>query len=859
MRKSFSVLVVVLLAVLAAIPALAQAPARVEQRVESLLSQMTLDEKIDMIGGGSFFATYPIPRLGIPAFHMTDGPVGAHVPPPSTAFAAGIGLAASWNPALAEQIGHQLGRDAKSRGAAFLLGPGVNIYRTPLNGRNYEYFGEDPFLASRIAVGYINGVQSEGVSATIKHYAGNNSEFARFTSDSLIDERTLREIYLPVFETAVKEAHVGAVMDSYNLTNGEHMSQNGYLNNQVLKKQWGFPGVLMSDWISTHDGVAAANGGLDLEMPFADYMNRATLLPAIQQGKVSVATIDDKVRRILRTAITFGWMDHDPLDLSISRYNQQSRPVALEGARQGMVLLKNDGNLLPLDSTKIKTIAVIGPNAFPAVATAGGSGEVQSFASVSFLQGLSDTLAGSANVTYARGIPSLSRLAKETAFFTTPARDIRGVTVETFDNLELSGAPVSTRNEPSVVGSRSGPGDPDDVESLLTSPHEHFKNVGDPAKNLTASRWTGYYRPAAAGTYDIFVEYGGMFRLFVDDKLILDCSVVPLAAVNQVSRVLGIGPHKFVLEQLDVPQFVESFIRMGVKAQGSYVDPHAVEIAAKADAVVVAVGFVPETETEGADREFRLPPGQEELIRQVADVNPNTIVVLTSGGAVDTFPWLELVPALIEAWYPGQEGGTALSEVLFGKINPSGRLPISWERSLNDNPSYPYYHYTGTNKIEYKEGIFVGYRGYDRGTAKPLFPFGFGLSYTTFKYANLDIQPVESSTGPGPHYAISFDVTNTGTRAGADVAQVYVAPPAGKTPRPVKELKGFSRVELKPGETRNLQVLLNGRSFTYFDVASKQWHADPGRFEVLVGQSSQRTDLAGAIALPRPIDLGLGD
>ncbi len=859
MRKSLFV-IVFLLVLIAAVPARAQGPAGVEKRVESLLSQMTLEEKIDMIGGGSFFGTHPIPRLGIPAFHMTDGPVGAHVPPPSTAFAAGIGLAASWNPALAERIGHQLGRDAKSRGAAFLLGPGVNIYRTPLNGRNYEYFGEDPVLASRIAVGYINGVQSEGVSATIKHYAGNNSEFARFTSDSIIDERTLREIYLPVFETAVKEAHVGAVMDSYNLTNGKHMTQNGYLNNQVLKQQWGFAGVLMSDWISTHDGVAAANGGLDLEMPFGDHMDRNTLLPAVKDAKVTVSTIDDKVRRLLRTSIMFGWFDHDPVDLSISRYNQQARAAALEGAREGMVLLKNDGNMLPLDSTKIKTMAVIGPDAFPAVATAGGSGEVESFARVSFLQGLSDSLGEAVNVTYARGLPSLGRLAKMTPFFTDASGGKRGLTVETFSDLNVSGKPVSTRIEQSAVSGYLRGDDPDGVETLLSSPHENFpSNFGQ--EKQKATRWTGYFTPQAAGTFDVFVQYSGKFRLFVDDKVIVDCSAVPLAALNQTSRVLGVSPHKFVLEALDVPMFVQPSLRMGVVAQGHYVSGIAKALAAKADVVVIAAGYTAETETEGADREFRLPSGQDELIREISEVNPRTIVVVTSGGSVDTLGWLDRVPALIEAWYPGQEGGTALSELLFGKINPSGRLPISWERRLTDNPSYPYYHYTipGSNKIEYKEGIFVGYRGYEHNKTAPLFPFGFGLSYTTFKYANLAIRAVETATGAGPHYEVAFEVTNTGSRAGADVAQVYVAPPTGKTPRPAKELKGFARVELKPGETRRVQVVLNGRAFTYYDVDRKRWHADTGHFEVLVGQSSRRADLTGTIDLPRPVDLGVGD
>src|SRR6266403_320121 len=336
--------------------ALAQSPASsslrsspaVERRVESILSQMTLEEKIDLLGGVDGFFIRDIPRLNWPRLKMADGPVGVRNFGPATAFAGGVTLTATWNPALAQLVGTELGRDSRAKGVHFLLAPGVNINRAPMHGRNFEYFGEDPFLASRMAVGYIKGVQSQGVSATIKHFLGNNSEFDRHNTDSIIDERTLREIYLPVFEAAVKEANVGAIMDSYNLTNGAHLTQNGYLNTDVVKHEWGFRGLIMSDWSATYDGIAAANGGLDLEMPAGAFMNRKTLLPAIQEGKVSVATIDDKVRRILRTAIQFGWLDRDQTDPSIPRYNQEGRATALQAASEAMVLLKNDRDLLPL-------------------------------------------------------------------------------------------------------------------------------------------------------------------------------------------------------------------------------------------------------------------------------------------------------------------------------------------------------------------------------------------------------------------------------------------------------------------------------------------------------------------------------
>src|SRR5215470_6034327 len=336
--------------------------ADVETRVASILGKMTLEEKITLIGGTNDFYTRPIPRLDIPSLKMSDGPMGVHDYGLTTAYPADIALAASWDAELAHRFGVAMGKDARARGVHFILGPGMNIYRAPMNGRNFEYFGEDPFLAARIAVSEIRGIQEQHVVATAKHFAGNNSEFARMTLSSDIDERTLREIYLPAFEASVKEAHVGALMDAYNLVNGTYMTQNGYLNTTIAKKEWGFDGILMSDWGATHDGVAAANNGLDLEMPWGQFMSAQTLLPAIQRGEVSVAAIDDKVRRILRKAIEFGFYDREQTATSIPLYNQEGRRLTEEAARSGMVLLKNASNVLPFDKKRVRTVAVLGPN-----------------------------------------------------------------------------------------------------------------------------------------------------------------------------------------------------------------------------------------------------------------------------------------------------------------------------------------------------------------------------------------------------------------------------------------------------------------------------------------------------------------
>lgn len=808
-----------------------------DARAEAILKQMTLEEKIDLIGGTDGFFIRAIPRLGIPRIKMADGPLGVRNFGPATAMAGGISLAASWNPQLAEQVGTQIGRDARAKGVHYLLGPGVNIYTAPMNGRNFEYMGEDPFLAARMAVSYINGMQKQGVSATIKHFMGNNSEFERHYLDVNIDERTMREIYLPAFEAAVKDAKVGAIMDSYNLIDGAHMSQNGYLNTEIAKKEWGFRGIIMSDWIATYDAVAAANGGLDLEMPSGAFMNRENLLPAIKAGKVSEATIDDKVRRILRTSIEFGWFDRDQTDLSIPRYNLAGNEVALESARQGMVLLKNDNSLLPLNRGQLKSIAIIGPDAHPAVPVGGGSARVEPFIAVSFLQGLANELGKTVNVYYNRGIPTFTEIAERTNFTTTQDGQKRGMQAEFFENPTLSGTPVRTRVDEHITFGRGYevPG--------FTGESTNLNKTG------FSVRWTGYYTPDKAGKHWLFVQgpgEGGGYRLFVDDKLVIDDWAHNYHQTGQALVELSAVPHKIVLEQFRNYKFGRTRIEMGIALEGTLVTPEAKKIAANADVVIVAAGFEPNTETEGADRTFQLPVGQDELIQAMAAANKNTVVALTSGGGVDMNSWFARVPALIEVWYPGQEGGTALAEILLGNVNPSGRLPVSFDRRWEDNPSHDsYYPEPNTNRVTYKNGIFVGYRGYEHNGTKPLFPFGFGLSYTSFKYSNLAIKP---GTRKG-EFEVSFDVTNTGSRKGADVAQVYVSDKHAKVPRPPKELKGFAKLNLSPGETQHATVTLDKRAFSYYDVAGKQWKADPGVFEILVGRSSEQIELSGKVTL----------
>jgi beta-glucosidase len=799
----------------------------VEARVDSLLKKLTLDEKIDLIGGQDDFYIRANEKIGLPRLKMADGPVGVRNYGPATVF-GGIGLAATWDTELAARIGATIGRDARARGVHFMLGPGVNIYRAPLNGRNFEYFGEDPFLSARTAVAYINGMQSQGVSATIKHFMGNNSEFDRHNSDSIIDERTMREIYLPVFEAAVKEAHVGAIMDSYNLTNGVHMTQNGYLNTDVVKKDWGFTGVMMSDWDATYDGVAAANGGLDLEMPSGKFMNRAALLPAIKAGKVSEATIDDKIRRILRTAIQFGWLDREQTDLSIPLLNVAGRQTTLEAARAGMVLLKNDGNLLPLGKGSIKSIAVIGPDAYPARPGGGGSADAKPFTPVSYLEGIVNYVGDSAKVYYARGIPTFDEMAEKTEFTTEATGGKNGLKMEIFNNVNLEGPPAMVRDEE----------------------HLHYEPAreGESTNNNMSVRWTGFFTPSAPGEYLAFVqgpgETGG-YRLYVDKKLVLNNWDQWYAFVGEVPVTLTAGPHQVELDYRAERVWGKAVANLGIVRPETLVSAEAKVLASRADAVIVAPGFDTESEGESGDRTFRLPPGQDELIKQIAALNKNTIVVMTSGGGVDMTAWVDRVPALLEAWYPGQEGGTALAQILFGDFNPSGRLPISMERRWEDNVVHDsYYPKPGSKKVEYDEGVFVGYRHFDKSTTKPMFPFGYGLSYTSFAYKNLVI-----SSASAEQVSVTFDVTNTGARAGADVAEVFVGAGHAPVPRPVKEMKGFAKVNLSPGETKTVTVKLDRRAFSYYDVKKHAWTVSPGDFDVLVARSAADIELTGKVAV----------
>ncbi len=802
--------------------------AKVEDRVSDLLSRMTLNEKLDYIGGENNMYIMAIDMLSVPLIKMSDGPVGVRTWGQTTAFPAGICSSATFDVGLVNKLGDALGKDARARGVHFLLGPGLNIYRAPMCGRNFEYFGEDPYLSSRMAVAYVKGVQSHNVVSTIKHYAANNQEWNRYSISSDMDERTLQEIYLPAFKAAVKEAGAGAVMSAYNLLNGTYCSQNHHLLEDILKNSWKFTGLVMSDWGATHNGVAAANGGLDLEMPSAGFMNSSTLNPAIGSGVVKMTTIDDKVRRILRDLFAFGFFDHNQTDTRFPLDNPDNAAVALDLARGGIVLLKNENKTLPLNRDSVKNIAVIGPNADSYVA-GGGSSYASPFHSVTVLQGIKSLAGQNITVTYASGLTDPANSYSTSVFYADSLLQTPGLNAEYFTDIDLSGTPAYSQIDAHIdfnwaSGGPSFPGFPTDNFSI---------------------RWKGFIQPLTPGNYEFIGAGDDGYRLYIDNNLVLN--QWQDQAVNTTSTVVYLDStvHSLRFEYYEHAGLAE--VHLGWKLL-DFANSEAVQLAKNADAAVVCVGFNSSLEGEGSDRTFELPSHQEDLINAVANVNPHTIVIVNSGGNVSTAGWLPNVRSYLQAWYPGQEGGTALAEILFGDTNPSGRLPASFEKKWSDNPVYrSYYDTTSSGRVRYSEGLYLGYRYYDSKNVDPLFPFGFGLSYTTFAYSNLRVTP--ESTSKMDKVNVEFDVQNTGSVSGAEVAQIYLHQVACRAPRPVKELKAFKKVFLSPGETETVSVDLDSSSVSYYKEKLKDFAYDKGEYDLLIGSSSRDIRLSGSFTI----------
>jgi len=811
----------------------------IEAKAHAMLAKLTLEEKIKLIGGTDWMYTNAMPSIGLPRLKMSDGPLGVRTWGPTTAYPSGSALAAAWNPALARVVGESLGKEARARGVHFLLGPGVNLVRTPVVGRNFEYLSEDPYLNSLLGVAYIQGVQSQGVVATVKHFAVNNQEYNRHNASSDLDERTMRELYLPAFEAAVKTAHVDAVMNSYNLINGVHATQNEFLNLKVLKGEWEFPSILMSDWFATYDSVGAANNGLDLEMPNPDFMNAKGLVAAVKDGRVKESTIDDKVLRLLRVTLRYGFLDRPQFDPANSTYSVADRAIALEGARESITLLKNEGKLLPLDAGKIKTIAIVGPNAYPAVTGGGGSSEATAFEPVSLVTGVGNLVGAGARVLYVRGLPEENDVFANTVW----AGDVK---VATFANADFAGKPTESA-QGTISDWKSSPWH-------LADPHPH------------SIRYTALFKADKAGKYLILAAASGedSYQVTVNGKQVLGHEHAEGQVPQSATLELTAGETIQVVTDY-LPHAPGIRMGVGVVAEEKLISDEAKQYAAAADVVIVAAGFNHTSEGEGQDRSFALPYGQDALIEAMVAANPKTIVTLNGGVGTDTRRWLEKIPALLDLYYPGQEGGTAAAEILFGKHNPEGKLPVTFDRSWEETASANFYypvkggetklHVTQPDAapvdyviphVQYGDKLLVGYRYWTTTGKHPLYPFGYGLSYTTFSFSNLQ---VPATAAAGSTVTVSFDVTNTGSVMGGEVAQLYVSDPSTKASRPERELKGFEKVRLAPGETKHVTLSLDARAFSYWDEKKHDWTIDPGKFVLRVGDSSENTPLDAELTL----------
>lgn len=722
-------------AVFAQKPVYLDSNAPIEDRVEDALSRLTLKEKIALTHAQSKFCSPGVSSLGIPEFWMTDGPHGIRpevlwdeweqagwTNDSCVAFPALTCLAATWNPEIAMLYGKSIGEEARYRNKTVLLGPGVNIYRTPLNGRNFEYMGEDPYLASRMVVPYVQGVQQNGVAACVKHYALNNQEVNRHTTNSIVDDRTLYEIYLPAFKAAVQEGKAWSIMGSYNLYKGQHNCHNQYLINDILRGEWGFDGVVVSDWGGTHDTEQAIHNGLDMEFgswtnglsegasnAYDNYYLAAPYMKLIQEGKVGTKELDDKVRRILRLAFRTTMDINRPFG---SICSDEHFAAACKIGEEGIVLLQNNNNVLPIDLNQVKKIAVIGENAVKMMTVGGGSSSLKVKHEISPLDGIRKRVGNKAEVVYARGY------------------------------------------------------------------------VGDVG---------GDYNGVSSG------------QNLKDDR----------------------SPEELIAEAVEVAKSADCVIFIGGLNKSDFQD------------------------CEGSDRkELGLPYGQDKVIEALVKANKNLVVVNISGNAV-AMPWVKEVPAIMQAWYLGSEAGTAIASVLVGDTNPSGKLPFTFPVSLEDVGAHKLGEYPGVARndgsdivdVKYNEGIFVGYRYADKYKAKPLFAFGHGLSYTTFKYGKVAVD--KKNMEADGTITVSVPVTNVGNREGAEVVQLYISDLKSSLPRPVKELKSFSKVKLAPNETKMVTFTVNKEALSFFDDAKHEWVAEPGKFEALIGSSS--TDIRGKV------------
>ncbi|HSB01327.1 MAG TPA: glycoside hydrolase family 3 C-terminal domain-containing protein [Anaerolineales bacterium] len=805
--------------------------------IDELLGQMTLAEKISMLAGADLWHSVPVPRLGIPQFKVTDGPNGArgawgNMGHTSVATPVGIALGATWNPDLVEKVGNVLADELKAKGAHILLAPTVNIHRTPIAGRNFECYSEDPFLSGMLASAYIKGIQSKGVGACIKHFVANDQEYERFSMSSEVDERTLREIYLEPFRIAIRNSNPWSVMSSYNRVNGTYACENNHTLLEILKGEWKYEGFVMSDWFGTYDAEVPTSG-LDLEMPGpARWMSEEHVRNALAKGTLTEAALDDKIRRLLCVLEKAGLFANPELQPERGENKPQHRKIIREAAREAIVLLKNEA-VLPLK--KVKSIAVIGPYARTAQILGGGSSSVTPHYTISPYEGIKDRAGRKIKVETAPGCFIYKNIPAPVPESLSTADGRRGLRLSLFNGTEFAGKPSHT-------------------EVTTRVQYGWFENtVPNVDQEAFSARLEGFFTPQESGMHTFALSAVGWAKLYFDGKPVIDHTADSDMAKQLTAELKLEGgkayPIKIEYYWKGNPRWRSlSFGHQPPHAKDTLAE--AVRLAKNSDVVVLIASLNAEWETEGSDRvDMKLPGAQNELIERVAKANKNTIVVLNVGSAVE-MPWIDKVSAVLQLWYDSQEQGNALADILFGDVNPSGKLPTTFPVRLQDNPAYT--NYPGENgKVRYGEGIFVGYRYYDKKELAPLFPFGHGLSYTTFQYSNLRLSA--KSITPNELLKVRVDVINTGNVAGKEVVQLYVRDVSATVARPEKELKAFAKLELAPKQTRTVTFILDREAFWYFDVKKNAWTTEPGDFEILVGSSSRDIRLtAGFTLAPAP-------
>ncbi|KAF3313054.1 hypothetical protein TWF173_006434 [Orbilia oligospora] len=816
------------------------------EKLKELVSKLSEEKKILLLSGKDFWRTQPLPELNVGSLKTTDGPNGARGEfftdgTPAALFPCGISLAATWNVDLLHQVGSTLAKEAKAKQAQVLLAPTVCLHRSPLGGRNFESFSEDPILTGKLAAAYINGLQGGGIAATIKHFVANEQETLRMQINSVIEERALRELYLKPFEIAIRDADPWALMSSYNLINGLHADMNPFTLRKVLREEWKYKGAVISDWGGTNSTVESVKAGCDLEMPGPAKLRGKALKAALDRGDVTINDIDESVERILRLLQRTGRFEasvDEPGEKTLD--TNETRQLIRKAGVEGITLLKNDNGTLPL-GPEIRKVALIGPNVKRAIAGGGGSASLKPYYNTTPYDSI--TAVSGREILFAQGaqidkwLPLASNICKTSS-------GQPGAVLEFFKGDKFGDSPliVQTRAKTDLFLWDSAP-----VEVL---PAYSFK-----VKTTVV--------PETTGEHQFGFQSVGPGRLFVNGQLLIDnwnwteageamfeASVEVVASIHLNAGV----PIEILVESTNETRPVGKAgaathgyggCRIGYR-ESPVVDlvQEAVEIASQADAAIVIVGLDAEWESEGYDRQnMDLPKegSQDRLVSAIAKANKRTIVVNQSGSPV-TMPWVSEVPAILQAWYQGQEAGNALADILFGNENPSGKLPVTFPKRLEDNPAY--HNWPGENKkVVYGEGIFIGYKHYERLALDVLFPFGHGLSYTQFHYGEVGISgPVLSDSNT---LTVSVPVTNNGKVSGQEIVQLYIRDIKARLPRPEKELQGFSKLSLSPGETGIANIVIDLYSVGYYDTSIPGWIAEAGEFEAIIGSSSD--DIRGAV------------